>query len=47
MNKKLYDQYKEQNPETVGEQDKEYDKYCYQEWMENKLLKIQELLDFK
>lgn len=34
MEKELYDLFKKAHPETVGETDKEYDRYNYMEWLE-------------
>jgi hypothetical protein len=36
-NKNLYNQFKKDHPETVGETDLEYDTYNYCEWLEAKL----------
>ena len=33
----LYEQFKKEHPETVGETDKEFDEYNYREWLEKKL----------
>jgi len=38
MNEELYQQFKKDHPETIGETDKEFDTHNYLEWLENKYL---------
>ena len=36
MDAKLYKQFKEDHPETIGEEDRRFDEYNYLEWLEKK-----------
>lgn len=40
MEKELYDLFKKAHPETVGETDKEYDRYNYMEWLEKQVISL-------